>query len=81
MRNLLILFSILSSLSVNGAIEGVQEADWEENSERAEQWFVDDENSQTSTSNEESDLKNSLKASDSEVTSMGGENEGEEKTD
>lgn len=43
MRTLLLLLSILSSFPLISALDGIQRADWEENTEKLGQWYVEEE--------------------------------------
>lgn len=80
MRNLLTLLSILTSLNLYSAIEGIQDQDWKENTEKVGQWYVEDEDEDLNVTDQkvDLDLDEAVGSSETEVNSPGGEEEAQQ---
>lgn len=61
MRNLLILTSILLSFNLLSSLD-IQRSDWEENTEKADQWFIEEAEAGPAPSDQDSDLSKTTRS-------------------
>lgn len=75
MKTVFILLSILSSLSLYGALDSIQKTDWEENTEKAGQWYVEEEEPKSSQESDKAKIEETMSPAEEEINSPGGETE------
>ena len=66
MRNLLMLLCILSVLSLQAALE-TQSSEWEENTEKVDQWYIEEAEAGPSPGEEKAGLDTTTRSFDQEV--------------